>query len=42
MIRLSFSFVAGVVKEKPEGLELILSITDSDGHFNDKWVLDTT
>lgn len=39
--KLSFSFVAGVVKEKLEGLELILAITDSDGLFT-KWVLDTT
>jgi hypothetical protein len=31
--------VAGVVKAKSEGLDLVLVVTVSDGHFNDKWVL---
>jgi hypothetical protein len=38
----SSSSVIGVVKEKYEGLKLVLAFTISYGRFNDKWVLDTT
>jgi hypothetical protein len=38
----SSSFVAGVVEEKFNGSELVLVVTNSDSHFNDKWVLLTT
>jgi len=37
----SSSSLANVVEEKSEDSKLVLTVTVSDGCFNDKWVLDT-
>jgi hypothetical protein len=37
----SFFSVAGVIKGKSKGSDIVLVGTVSDSHFNDKWVLDT-